>query len=72
MVLQVHDELLLEVSETSVHAVRDALRSEMEGVASLRVPLRVDFKLGPSWGEMQPMARFDLGSLHSTRSETRQ
>ncbi|HJU28720.1 MAG TPA: DNA polymerase, partial [Candidatus Binataceae bacterium] len=52
MVLQVHDELLLETPTESLSAAGDAVRREMEGVASLRVPLKVELKAGPNWAEM--------------------
>ena len=69
IVLQVHDELLLEVQNTSLDAVREALSREMEGVAGLRVPLRVELKIGPNWGELQPLARTDAGPLQPERAE---
>jgi len=69
IVLQVHDELLLEVQNTSLDAVREALSREMEGVAGLRVPLRVELKIGPNWGELQPLARTDAGPLQPERSD---
>jgi len=69
IVLQVHDELLLEVQNASLDAVREALSREMEGVAGLRVPLRVELKIGPNWGELQPLARTDAGPLQPERSE---
>lgn len=49
MLLQVHDELLLEVPEREAAAAAAAVRSAMEGVHPLRVPLRVDQKVGRSW-----------------------
>jgi DNA polymerase I len=51
MVLQVHDELLLEVQKETLSAVGSVVRREMEGVAALRVPLRVELKAGPNWAE---------------------
>jgi DNA polymerase-1 len=54
ILLQVHDELLLEVEDDALGAVGDAVRREMEGVAALRVPLRVDLKVGPNWAELAP------------------
>jgi DNA polymerase-1 len=54
ILLQVHDELLLEVDDDALGAVGDAVRREMEGVAALRVPLRVDLKVGPNWAELAP------------------
>jgi DNA polymerase-1 len=62
IVLQVHDELLVEVKQNCLSAVMDAVRREMEGVAQLCVPLRVELKSGPNWGELQP-----LPSLEATR-----
>lgn len=53
IVLQVHDELLIEVQNDAVHAGAEAVRREMEGVASLRVPLKVELKAGPNWAELQ-------------------
>jgi DNA polymerase I len=69
IVLQVHDELLLEVHNSSLEAVREALSREMEGVASLRVPLRIELKIGPNWGELQPLARTEMGTLEPEHSE---
>jgi DNA polymerase I len=54
MVLQVHDELLVEVENDALGVAGDAVRREMEGVAALRVPLRVDLKAGPNWAELTP------------------
>ena len=56
MLLQVHDELLLEVDNDALEAAGDAVRREMEGVAVLRVPLRVELKAGPNWAELKPQA----------------
>jgi DNA polymerase-1 len=69
IVLQVHDELLLEVQNSSLEAVREALSREMEGVASLRVPLRIELKIGPNWGELQPLARTERGSFEPEHSQ---
>jgi len=55
IVLQVHDELLLEAPTESLSAAGDAVRREMEGVAALRVPLRVELKAGPNWAELQKL-----------------
>ncbi len=54
MLLQVHDELLVEVENDALGVVGEAVRREMEGVAALRVPLRVDLKAGPNWAELAP------------------
>ncbi len=49
MVLQVHDELVFEVAADQSAAVTAAVREEMEGVAVLAVPLRVEIRAGESW-----------------------
>jgi len=49
MLLQVHDELLLEVPEEAVEEVRAIVREEMEGAIVLDVPLKVDIGVGRSW-----------------------
>ncbi len=51
LVLQVHDELLLEVPETEVSAVRDLVREEMVGAYPLDPPLAVDVGTGDDWAE---------------------
>jgi len=51
MLLQVHDELLLEVPEGAVDETRAIVREEMEGAIELDVPLKVDVGVGPSWYE---------------------
>jgi DNA polymerase-1 len=51
MVLQVHDELVFECADAVADAVAAAVRAEMEGVAELAVPLRVDVHSGPNWAE---------------------
>jgi DNA polymerase-1 len=69
IVLQVHDELLLEVQNAGLDAVAEALSHDMEGVAELRVPLRVELKIGPNWGDLLPLGRKDAGSIQPERSE---
>jgi DNA polymerase-1 len=49
MVLQVHDELVLEVEESSVGQVRQKLVELMCGAAELAVPLKVETGTGPDW-----------------------
>ncbi len=51
LVLQVHDELLLEVPETEVTKVRDLVREEMVGAYPLDPPLAVDVGVGDDWAE---------------------
>jgi DNA polymerase-1 len=52
IVLQVHDELLLEVRSEALTATTAIVRREMEGVAKLRVPLMIEAKAGPNWAEL--------------------
>jgi DNA polymerase I len=52
MLLQVHDELLLEAPEPEVAAVRQLLPEVMEDVVPLAVPLRVDVTEGGDWAEV--------------------
>ena len=49
LILQVHDELIVEAPEAEAGAVRDLLRRCMEGIVSLSVPLRTDISIGGDW-----------------------
>jgi len=49
LLLQVHDELLLECPTREVEAVSELVRAEMEGCYPLRVPLTVAVGAGPTW-----------------------
>ena len=49
LVLQVHDELVLEVPQEELARVRTELPQQMTGVAELSVPLVVDVGVGPNW-----------------------
>jgi DNA polymerase-1 len=51
MLLQVHDELVLEAPEAEVAAVEALVRREMIAAASLKVPLEVEVGHGRSWAE---------------------
>ena len=51
LVLQVHDELLLEVPEVETSAVRDLVREEMTGAYPLDPPLAVDVGVGDTWAD---------------------
>jgi len=52
MILQVHDELLLEAPDGEWQEVAVLAKREMEGVAELKIPLKVELKFGPNWAEM--------------------
>ena len=51
MIMQVHDELVFEVVEQAVDAVRGRIRSDMERAADLAVPLVVDIGVGADWDQ---------------------
>jgi DNA polymerase-1 len=51
MILQVHDELLLEAPEAEADDLAALVKERMEDVYPLRVPLRVDAGRGRSWRE---------------------
>ncbi|HBT16932.1 MAG TPA: hypothetical protein DEB05_08270, partial [Firmicutes bacterium] len=52
LLLQVHDELLIEVEREALQEAGKILREEMEKAFSLKVPLRVDVKSGENWGDL--------------------
>jgi DNA polymerase-1 len=49
LILQVHDELVLEVPDAELARVKAELPQRMTGVATLAVPLVVDVGAGPNW-----------------------
>ena len=51
LVLQVHDELIVECPDAEVERVKALLTQEMEGVMDLPVPMRADSAAGQSWAE---------------------
>jgi DNA polymerase-1 len=51
MILQVHDELLFEVSESELKAVLEIVRNNMENAVTLSVPVKVDIGYGKNWAE---------------------
>jgi len=56
LILQIHDELVFEVSPQHIDALAKLVRDEMQAVMKLRVPLKVDVKTGDNWAECQPWA----------------
>jgi len=53
MTLQVHDELVFEVPENEVDAMRPLVREHMEQAYPLAVPLLVEIGVGPNWRDME-------------------
>lgn len=51
MLLQVHDELVLEVPQEELPQVKDLLKQAMEQAAELQVPLTIDINAGKNWAE---------------------
>ena len=54
--MQIHDELLFEVHQDVLQPAAQLIQDRMEGILSLKVPLKVRFNAGPSWGEMSSFA----------------
>jgi DNA polymerase I len=53
ILLQVHDELVLEAPEAEVESARILVQKEMEGAAALLVPLKVDLNVAGNWMDMK-------------------
>ncbi|MGH9417211.1 MAG: DNA polymerase I [Terriglobales bacterium] len=56
LLLQVHDELVLEAPVASIPALAALVRHEMEAVADLSVPLQVAIEAGPNWRDLEPLS----------------
>jgi len=52
MLLQIHDELLFEVTEEEVEEMKSLVAEIMPRAVELCVPVKIDIKLGRNWGEM--------------------
>jgi DNA polymerase-1 len=55
MILQVHDELVFEVPVEELDRTKHLVKSLMEGVAKLDVPIKVEMKVGKNWYEAETM-----------------
>ena len=53
MLLQVHDELVLETPKEEMDALKDLVFDEMPAAMDLDVTLKVDTKWGLTWGDME-------------------
>lgn len=49
LILQIHDELIIDCDKSEITQVVQILRKEMEGAVSLSVPLQVDVNMGTNW-----------------------
>jgi DNA polymerase-1 len=52
MILQVHDELIFEAPEHEIPSLMNLVKTEMEGVIEIAVPLKVDMSWGNDWSEV--------------------
>ena len=53
LLLQIHDELILESPPEELERLEEMIREEMAKVLELRVPLKVDVKTGKNWAECE-------------------
>ena len=53
MTLQVHDELVFEVPEAEIDAVKSLVREQMENVHPLTVPLLIELGVGKNWRDLE-------------------
>ena len=53
MLLQVHDELIFEAPENEMDALKDLARDVMSRAMEMKIPLKVDVKMGRTWGDME-------------------
>jgi len=53
MILQIHDELVFDVSQQELKELAELVKDRMENVLKLDVPIRVDIKFGENWLEME-------------------
>jgi DNA polymerase-1 len=51
LILQVHDELIIESHKSCASEVRELMKTEMENAVRLSVPLTVEISEGASWYE---------------------
>ena len=49
LIMQVHDELILEVKAEQAEALAEALKQQMQDAAELKVPLLVEAGVGDNW-----------------------
>jgi DNA polymerase-1 len=54
LLLQIHDELVLEVPPDEMDRVSRLVSDEMSGVGDLSVRLKVDLKAGANWADCEP------------------
>ncbi len=55
LVLQVHDELVIEVPDNDVKKVAEFVKNTMENIHRLNIPLIADLEIGKNWGELKDL-----------------
>jgi DNA polymerase-1 len=55
MLLQVHDEIVLECPQEELAETAKLVQATMEAAYPLDIPLRADARSGPNWGELEPL-----------------
>jgi len=55
MLLQVHDELVFEVANDKVKEAAKEIKTIMENVYQLAVPLKMELEVGDNWGELKQL-----------------
>ncbi|HEX2981671.1 MAG TPA: DNA polymerase I [Anaerolineaceae bacterium] len=58
LLLQVHDELVIECSRAELHETARVVQEVMETVYPLSIPLSTDARCGENWGDMRPIDEF--------------
>ena len=49
MILQVHDEIIIDAKKEEIDIIKKILKEEMENVVNLSVPLKIDINIGTNW-----------------------
>lgn len=52
MILQIHDEIVLEIPQSEIEMVQNLVRQQMETVVCWEVPLKVSIRIGKDWAEI--------------------
>ena len=53
MLLQVHDELIFEVAVDEIDLMKTTVEDLMPSALGLKIPLKVDIRMGPTWGNLE-------------------
>lgn len=55
MILQVHDELVFEISKTELKNVKNIIKKKMESVMELKVPIKTNISVGANWLDLKEL-----------------